>query len=102
MCTRPTSRGFTQLDHIEALPADGATVGPLHPGLQAIVMEDMATGQQMGDLAGILFTIPGFPGGTVLGFGIDGDVAAIIIIIIVRSWHSLGDGRRAGASAKVS
>lgn len=56
----------------------------------------------MGDLAGILFTIPGFPGGTVLGFGIDGDVAAIIIIIIVRSWHSLGDGRRAGASAKVS
>lgn len=65
-------------------------------------MEDVAAGQQMGDLTRILLAIPGSSGGTDLGFGIDGDVAAIIIIIIVRSWHSLGDGGWAGASAKVS
>jgi hypothetical protein len=56
----------------------------------------------MGYLARILLSVQR---GTVLRARVD-DVAAVIIIIIIagiRSWHRVGDdGRRAGASAKVS
>lgn len=80
-----TSDVVTQLDHVEAATTYGATVGPLDPGLQAIIMQYMSAREQLSDLAGIL----------VAGrFSLDGN------IVEMRSWHGLGG--ITGAFAKVS
>lgn len=86
---RPTSRGVTELDHVEVLAADRATVGPFDPGLQAVVVQIMTARKEMGNLARIFITpqyLEVWP----------------TIFMSIRSWRCGGYGRRGDASAKVS
>ena len=43
-----TSHFVSELNLIEALAADGATVGPLHPRLQTLIVQVMTTGKKVG------------------------------------------------------
>lgn len=95
---------IAELHKIEAATAYGATVGTFNPGLQTVVMQNMTTGEQLGDLTSILIAI--LPASL--------DQSSIVGSVLVprrrlftskvRSWHGLwGDGKRiAGAFAKVS
>ena len=52
-----TSRSIAELDDIEAAATDGTTVGSFDPGLQTVIVQDMATREQPGDFARTIITI---------------------------------------------
>jgi hypothetical protein len=54
------------LDKVEAGSADGAAVCPLDPGLEALVVQVVAAGEQVGDGLVFLGGLGGYPGGLVV------------------------------------